>query len=187
MEIQTLNKWADLLLDMGKRNNLINFRNTKMGTAEVVAPDLSALFSQISHTAEFEVYDPKLEDDDDDFDFIEDAIPENGQEESESTSEHQKYSKEQFRSMYERRLKKGQILIYNSACKPIQALKNISKKGRTAIDETGVNILYLAFGFINWTEDDNSQYVMKAPILLVPVSIENDSALEPFRIKISDD
>ena len=68
MEIQTLNKWADLLLDMGKRNNLINFRNTKMGTAEIVAPDLSALFSQISHTAEFEVYDPKLEDDDDDFD-----------------------------------------------------------------------------------------------------------------------
>ena len=187
MEIQTLNKWADLLLDMGKRNNLINFRNTKMGTAEIVAPDLCTLFSQVGHTAEFEVYDPKLEDDDDDFDFIEDAIPENGQEESESTSEHQKYSKEQFRSVYERRLKKGQILIYNSACKPIQALKNISKKGRTAIDETGVNILYLAFGFINWREDDNSQYVMKAPILLVPVSIENDSALEPFRIKISDD
>ena len=72
MEIQTLNKWADLLLDMGKRNNLINFRNTKMGTAEVVAPDLSALFSQISHTAEFEVYDPKLEDDDDDFEEVDD-------------------------------------------------------------------------------------------------------------------
>ena len=187
MEIQTLNKWADLLLDMGKRNNLINFRNTKMGTAEIVAPDLSTLFSQVGHTAEFEVYDPKLEDDDDDFDFIEDVIPENGQEESGSASEHPKYSKEQYRSMYERRLRKGQVLVYNSACKPIQALKNISKKGRTAIDETGVNILYLAFGFIHWTEDDNSQYVMKAPILLVPVSIENDSALEPFRIKISDD
>lgn len=187
MEIQTLNKWADLLLDMGKRNNLINFRNTKMGTAEIVAPDLCTLFSQVGHTAEFEVYDPKLEDDDDDFEFLEDALPGNSQEESGSSSEHQKYSKEQYRAVYERRLKRGQILIYNSACKPIQALKNISKKGRTAIDETGVNILYLAFGFINWTEDDNSQYVMKAPILLVPVSIENDSALEPFRIKISDD
>lgn len=187
MEIQTLNKWADLLLDMGKRNNLINFRNTKMGTAEIVAPDSSTLFSQVGHTAEFEVYDPKLEADDDDFDFTEDAIPENGQEESGSLSEQQKYSKEQYRSMYERRLKKGQILVCNSACKPIQALKNISKKGRTAIEETGVNILYLAFGFIHWTEDDNSQYVMKAPLLLVPVSIENDSALEPFRVKASDD
>ena len=187
MEIQTLNKWADLLLDMGKRNNLINFRNTKMGTAEIVAPDLGMLFSQVGHTSEFEVYDPKLEEDDDDIDFTEDAIPESGQEESSSPSEEQRYSKEQYRSMYGGRLKKGQILVYNTACKPIQALKNISKKGRTAIEETGVNILYLAFGFIHWTEDENSQYIMKAPILLVPVSIENDSALEPFRIKISDD
>lgn len=187
MEIQALNKWADLLLDMGKRNSLINFKNTKLGTAEIVAPDFNTLFCQIGHTAEFEVYDPKLEGDDDDFQFMEDAIPENSQEKSGSSAEGQKYSKEQYCSMYERKLKKGQILVYNSAGKPIQALKNINKKGRTAIDETGVNILYLAFGFINWTEDDSSQYVMKAPILLVPVSIKNDSALDPFRIKISDD
>ncbi len=186
MEIKTLNTWADLLLDMGKRNNLINFRNTKLGTAEIVAPDFSTLFGQVGHTTVFEVYDPKLEGDDDDFEFSEDVIPENRQEAA-APAEQQKYSKEQYRSMYERKLKRGQLLIYNSACKPIQALKNISKKGRSAIEETGVNILYMAFGFINWAEPDNPQYVMKAPILLIPVSIENDSALEPFRIKASDD
>ena len=93
MEIQTLNKWADLLLDMSKRNNLINFRSTKMGTAEIVAPDLSTLFSQIGHASEFEVYDPMLEEDDDDFDFGEDVISENDQEESGLSSENRKYSK----------------------------------------------------------------------------------------------
>ena len=190
MDLNTLNKWADLLLDMGKRNNLINFRNTKMGTAEIVAPDFCSLFYQVVHTAEFEVYDPKLEDEEEDYEFIEDTIPkEDGKQDGESgkPSTEPKYTKEQYCSMYERRLRKGQVLIYNSANKPIQALKNICKKGRIAIEETGVNILYLAFGFINWTEDENSQYVMKAPLLLVPISIENDSAVAPYRIKVSDD
>ena len=66
MEIKTLNKWADLLLDTGKRNNLINFKNTKMGAVEIIAPDFSALFSQVENATEFEVYDPKLEEDDED-------------------------------------------------------------------------------------------------------------------------
>ena len=43
----------------------------------------------------------------------------------------------------------------------------------------------MAFGFINWMENENSQ-AMRAPILLAPISIENDSAVEPFHIKITD-
>ena len=31
-----LDRWADKLLDTGKRNNLINFRDTKRSSAEVV-------------------------------------------------------------------------------------------------------------------------------------------------------
>ena len=35
MDIKKLDKWADLLLDTGKRNNLINFKDTKASTMEV--------------------------------------------------------------------------------------------------------------------------------------------------------
>ena len=45
MSVQTLNKWAELLLDMGKRNNLISFKGTKLSTVELVAPDFSTLFA----------------------------------------------------------------------------------------------------------------------------------------------
>ena len=189
MERATLNKWADLLFDTGKRNNLVNFRNTKMGTAEIVAPDIGMLFSGAEHSAVFEVYDPKNDEEDDDFEFAEDMIPAESEtaEGTSAPSGEIKITKEQYLAMYGRKLKKGQILVYNSSNKPLQALKNISKKGRTAIEETGVNILYLAFGFIHWTENENSEYVMKAPILLVPVSIENESALDPYHIKVTDD
>ena len=46
MDIDKLNKWADLLLDTGKRNNLINFKDAKMGTVEIVSPDFDTLFSK---------------------------------------------------------------------------------------------------------------------------------------------
>lgn len=58
MDIDKLNKWADLLLDTGKRNNLINFKDTKMGTVEVVSPDFGTLFYKAEHSASLEVYDP---------------------------------------------------------------------------------------------------------------------------------
>ena len=43
-----LDQWADLLLDTGKRNNLINFRDTKVSTAEVLLPSPDVLFKRDS-------------------------------------------------------------------------------------------------------------------------------------------
>lgn len=61
-----LDQWADLLLDTGKRNNLINFRDTKASTAEVLLPSPDVLFEKIDGSASFEVFDPKIVDDADD-------------------------------------------------------------------------------------------------------------------------
>ena len=177
MQTAKLNKWADLLLDTGKRNNLINFKDTKTGTVEVISPDYSTLFSDSEHAARFEVFDPKLEDEDDIFD----AAEEDGQ----SGKKH--VPRDEYLQAYSGKLKRQQILIYNPANRPISALKNIGKRAKSAIEETGVNIAYLAFGFIHWTESADSQMVMQAPVLLVPVSIENESSVEPYYIKITDD
>ena len=177
MNVQKLEAWAELLLDTGKRNNLINFKDTKMGTVDVISPDFVTLFNKAEHSAIFEVYDPKLEESDE---F------ENSEEKIEETKS--KYSsKEEYLRLYEKRVKKQQVLIYNSANKPISALKSIGKKAQSAIEETGVNIAYLAFGFINWTENENSEYVMKAPILLAPIVIENESAIDPYTVRVTDD
>ena len=50
-------------------------------------------------------------------------------------------------------------------------LRSIRGKANTAIEETGANILYLAFGFLEWFEDDNSEIVRQAPLYLIPVKI----------------
>ena len=185
MKQSTLNRWADLLFDTGKRNNLVNFRNAKMGTAEIVAPDIGTLFARAEHSAVFEVFVP----DQNDLEELtqSNATPDDEALPPEEAAAAQRVTREQYYAAYAHKLKKGQVLVYNSAAKPLQALKNISKRGRTAIEETGVNILYLAFGFINWCEDTEAHYMMKAPILLVPVTIENETALDPYCIKVTDD
>lgn len=169
MHLQKLNKWADLLLDTGKRNNLINFKDAKMGSVEILSPHFSTLLSRAEHSATFEVYDPKLEED-------EDSPFGNGY-----------LSKQEYLIAYGQKLKKTQILTYNAINKPIAALKAISKRARSAIEETGVNIAYLAFGFIHWTERENSQTFLRAPILLSPITIENESSIEPYYVKVAVD
>ncbi len=172
-----LNKWADLLLDTGKRNNLINFKDSKLNTLEVVTPDINKLFLKAEHGARFEVYDPLIDDEED---ILFGGVDE------QSLSIAKKLVKEAYVDMYAGKIKKsGQILAHNSFTNPIKAIKNIGKKAKTAIEETGVNIAYMAFGFINWTEDGVN--FMRAPILLVPITIENESSITPFYVKVTDD
>ena len=43
-----LDRWAEKLLDTGKRNNLINFKDTKTSTAEIIYPECETVFSKCS-------------------------------------------------------------------------------------------------------------------------------------------
>ena len=76
MDTKKLDKWADLLLDTGKRNNLINFKDTKASTVEVLLPDPDALFEKIDGATAFEVFDPKIAEEDDLLDAPEETQPE---------------------------------------------------------------------------------------------------------------
>lgn len=184
MDTKKLDKWADLLLDTGKRNNLINFKDTRVSTVEVLLPSSDALFQKVDGATSFEVFDPKIIEEDD---AEEASKPEQLQievpEEASNAS-----GKASFLAQYSGKIKRqNQILLYNSATNPIAAVKNIEKKAREFIEETGVNVAYMAFGFIHWKESDTSNGVFRAPILLVPIQLEQASAVEPYFIKSSED
>lgn len=178
-----LDQWADLLLDTGKRNNLINFRDTKASTAEVLLPSPDVLFEKIDGSASFEVFDPKIVDDADDDSNVP-SLAENSTLNEEDLSD----KKSAYVAQYTDKLKRqNQILLYNAAVNPLTAIKNIDKKSREFIEETGVNVAYMAFGFIHWKENDASNYIFRAPVLLVPIQLEQASAVEPYFIKSAED
>jgi very-short-patch-repair endonuclease len=72
------------------------------------------------------------------------------------------------------RLRQVQTLHYPDELEAI--LRRISYVARTAIEESGMKMLHLIFGFLEWYESDNSDQSRLAPLLLVPVTIEKARA-----------
>lgn len=185
MDTKKLDKWADLLLDTGKRNNLINFKDTRASTVEVLLPSSDVLFEKVDGTTSFEVFDPKIIEEDDDPE--ESLEPEQLRIEAPEAPD-ASGGKDAFLTQYSGKIKRqNQILLYNTATNPLTAVKNIDKKAREFIEETGVNVAYMAFGFVHWKESTSSNYVFRAPILLVPIQLEQASAVEPYFIKSAED
>ncbi|MGI4864087.1 MAG: DUF3320 domain-containing protein [Janthinobacterium lividum] len=64
-------------------------------------------------------------------------------------------------------------------------LLNTYYTARTSLEETGVNILYLALGQLSWSEAESSTEPRKAPLLLVPVVLERGTVAERFKLTYS--
>jgi hypothetical protein len=54
-------------------------------------------------------------------------------------------------------------------------LLKIHSEAETYIQEQGVNVLFLALGFLHWYETEASDKLRKAPLLLVPVELKRGS------------
>src|SRR5689334_4794039 len=65
-------------------------------------------------------------------------------------------------------------------------LTKFFRESRTLEEEQGINILFLALGFLHWFEDDRAQEPCSAPLLLIPVSLERRQG-ETFVMKARDE
>ncbi|MDR6610124.1 DUF3320 domain-containing protein [Pseudomonas synxantha] len=66
-------------------------------------------------------------------------------------------------------------------------LLRIHTEARAFVEEQGVNTLYLALGFLHWYEADSSETLRKAPLMLLPVTLERSGAKDAFKLKYSGD
>lgn len=68
----------------------------------------------------------------------------------------------------------------------LQLLK-IRAEAQSFIEEQGVNVLYLALGFLHWFESDSSEEARRAPLVMVPVRLVRASAQEPYKLEYTGD
>jgi hypothetical protein len=69
-------------------------------------------------------------------------------------------------------------------------LTSVHRKALSVEQETGVNTLHLAFGFIDWFESDASDQVFSSPLLLMPVALQRNQRRggeEEYRLVALDD
>jgi very-short-patch-repair endonuclease len=171
------------LLDLTGRNRLLNFKHGGAGFIRVIdeMPDQLAESILESHEFTFIPVDEPLREELIENGFI--VIDEEGQEIKIKTEPSAKeWAKiKGFNTNYELPLSVKskdskhndtniQSLLYP---RELEAkLRNIRTKANTAIEETGANILYLAFGFLEWFEDEKSSVARQAPLYLIPVKID---------------
>ncbi len=66
-------------------------------------------------------------------------------------------------------------------------LKSLYFEAQEYEEEQGVNILFIALGFVKWYEDDTSDIARYAPLVLLPVELVRDGAKDKFRLKPRDE
>lgn len=72
-----------------------------------------------------------------------------------------------------------------SADKLGKKLTKIHTESESFLKERGIDILYLAIGFLSWYEADASQRENIAPLILIPVNIVRRDAKDKYKLKFS--
>jgi very-short-patch-repair endonuclease/predicted nucleic acid-binding Zn-ribbon protein len=159
--------WKNRLLDLGKRNRLINCTLPKSGGSRVSRtalliqhPDYKELWNTfVERDASLQFY---IEEDE--------QLPL-----SIGAAEH---SKPKFSSS---------IVTNQSPAETYKTLRSLMKKAKEFTEEKGLNALYLAVGFLNWKENGTEGQEMRSPLVLVPAELRQDSINDPIVLSRSDD
>lgn len=66
-------------------------------------------------------------------------------------------------------------------------LLRLATDARTAEEEQGLNILYLAIGFLRWRESPSSEVVRESPLVLLPVQLVRNERTSTYDIQARED
>ncbi|MCQ2005253.1 DUF3320 domain-containing protein [Rhizobium sp. NRK18] len=66
-------------------------------------------------------------------------------------------------------------------------LLRMAKDARTAEEEQGLNILFLALGFLRWKESPSSEIYREAPLILLPVEFVRNERTSSYDLRVRDD
>ena len=66
-------------------------------------------------------------------------------------------------------------------------LLQLARDARTAEEEQGINVLFLAIGFLQWFEDERSEVVREAPLVLLPVDLVRNERTSTYDVRARED
>jgi very-short-patch-repair endonuclease len=166
-----LARWQRKLLDLSLRNNLLNFRGSKK-SLRLEAPDPGALEDLLSDGATIKLL-PRP-------DLMDGADPR-------SQALHEAREREDLRRAHAiDALQRKEVFVAVDAQDLESRLVDLYRTARTTLQEGGANTLFLALGFLTWAREDKSQ-PCRAPLILVPVTLNRKSARSGFTLSLHDD
>ncbi|MHA1343159.1 MAG: DUF4011 domain-containing protein [Promethearchaeota archaeon] len=170
--VSTINTWLNKLIDLSRRNRQLYFRTTKRSTIKFLKPSYQELYDiLVNKRKPMKIIYRNIEN-----------LSNPKKKKSNKSSEHEESYLE-----YNKPLKKGEILTDKDDEELSRSLRNLYSRSRTSFQEQGVNILFLAIGFLEWREATHSEVKILSPLLLIPVLLERESILKPYKLKFFED
>ncbi len=165
-------RWQRKLLDLSLRNNLLNFKGGKKAL-KLEAPDPGALEDLLASGQPLKLR-PRP-------DLMDGADPRD-------QAIYEARERENVRRAHAlEALQKREVFVGVSETELDTRLTELFRSARTTLQEGGANTLYLALGFLSWTREDRDGQRYRAPLILVPVSLQRKSARSGFTLGLHDD
>lgn len=165
-----LERWQRKLLDLSARNPLLNHRTSK-GSLTLVCHDPGALEDILADGKAISIEPfPHLQG--------------GGQDEA---IYHQRTGEDLKKAYAEDALAKRQVLVELPREELDKRAVDIYRRAQTSLKEGGSNTLFLAVGFLYWKQRERDSRRYRAPLILLPVSLERKSVRSGIRMIASDD
>lgn len=167
-----LARWKSKLLDLSLRNRLLNFKPTKSNIQLYVAEPAS-LEDVLAGGAEFRFQPlPRLMD---------------GADPRMSAVHVGRTGQQPLEELARDALARHELLAMVERDKLDARLLEVFSNAKLSLEEGGSNTLFLALGFLKWTEAERTESSHLAPLLLVPVTMQRKSVRSGFTLTRHDD
>ena len=165
-----LERWQRKLLDLTLRNPLLNHRATKT-SLRIICPDPGLLEDKLAEGSRIQIK----------------HVPQPSSE-GQDQELHRQREGEQITEEYARdELDRRRVLVDLPQDQLSQRAVEIYRKAETALEEGGANTLFLAVGFLLWKRDQNDDRKYRAPLILLPVTLERKSVRSGVRMLAHED
>lgn len=189
--------WRKRLLDLSKRNRALNFRPSKVATVTIVDEQPAEVFKQLCIDGKPMRFRPmlpsagkKTEKADTHLSPARDTVPGADAHVEDADDEPQPaeldFAPYDPDALDERHTDD----ILQSLATPEaldKSLRRLDEQARGAIEEQGVNVLFLGLGMLHYTESSDSEAVFRAPLIMVPAALSRKSARSGYTVAATDD
>jgi hypothetical protein len=171
---EQLGIWRDDLIDLSRRNRLLNSGSSRSGVMRIIEPSLEEVVNRLGDadrpesassswrfhyppSADMETADPAL------LAALSAEDP----------------------AITEEREEDELLTDVTSALTLSKRLRTLERKAASEFMDRGLRVLYLGIGILRWTDSANEW--MESPIVMKPVTLFRKSPRDPFRLVATDD
>jgi len=181
----SLDNWKRKLLDLTKRNRLLNFKINKVTTITIVDELPTEVFRRLYLAEESLGFRPSATDEPEESEqaLLEGPNPLEEDPDLHDAEEFAPYDASGLAAHHA----DDWLQTTASPERLDRSLRRLEEQARLTIEEQGVNTLFLALGMLHYTESDDSEVAFRAPLVLLPVELSRKTARSDYELRAADD